>query len=217
MQRTLLVYAAVVVFAVAPMAAAAAAVVATVRGAQAVNVRRGPDAQTAAFAMLPKGARVKVESIAGGWALVVLEHGERGYINAVYLALPPGTTLAAGPTVTTTINVASPATDTPAAAAAAPVTPPFEQKLAQVLERVAALESVIATPSVVPDRTHERGADTPLSRNVEPLVTPNGDTADLRDIGPSLALAGVGLVVGFFLGAAYGQRQERNRRQRVRF
>jgi len=38
-----------------------------------------------------------------------------------------------------------------------------------------------------------------------------------QEIGPSLALAGVGLVLGFLIGAAYGQRQERNRRTRVRF
>jgi Na+/glutamate symporter len=37
------------------------------------------------------------------------------------------------------------------------------------------------------------------------------------DIGPSLALAGVGLVIGFLLGTVYGQRLERHRRSRVRF
>ena len=37
------------------------------------------------------------------------------------------------------------------------------------------------------------------------------------EMGPALALAGAGLVLGLLLGSAFGRRQERNRRTRVRF
>jgi hypothetical protein len=52
-------------------------------------------------------------------------------------------------------------------------------------------------------------APAPVPAMVEPPAT--------LDVGPSLALAGVGLVVGFLIGTFYGARQERNRRTRVRF
>jgi hypothetical protein len=161
--------------------------------------------------MLRKGARVEVEAVAGGWALVVLESGERGYLNATFLALPPDATVPALEAATAT----PPPTETPLTPVETVMTPPLEEKLAEVMERVAALESARATPE--PAHTLERRVDTPLPRSVEPLITPGEGSADLRDIAPALALAGVGFLVGFLLGAAYGQRQERNRRTRVRF
>jgi hypothetical protein len=212
MPRTLFACAALALCAaLAGAGPAAASSTATVQGAEAVNVRRGPGPNSPAFAMLRKGARVEVEAVAGGWALVVLEGGERGYLNATFLALPPDATVPALEAVTAT----PPPTETPSTPVETVTTPPLEEKLAEVMERVAALESARATPE--PAHTLEQRADTPLPRSVEPLITPGDGSADLRDIAPSLALAGVGFLVGFLLGAAYGQRQERNRRTRVRF
>jgi hypothetical protein len=44
-----------------------------------------------------------------------------------------------------------------------------------------------------------------------------GGVDDAPGVASTLALAGAGVLVGFVLGAAYGRRQERNRRTRVRF
>ena len=64
--------------------AGAAPIKATIEGAEAVNVRRGPGLDTPAFAGLHRGDTVRVEERTGQWALVVLGSGERGYINAAY-------------------------------------------------------------------------------------------------------------------------------------
>jgi uncharacterized protein YraI len=217
MLRTLLACAALAVALTALTAVplTAAGTTATVRGVEAVNVRRGPGPETASFAMLRKGARVRVEAISGSWAQVTLASGERGYINVAYLDIPAGVPTLAEPTAAET--GATPSVATPAPAAETPAAGQMEQRLEQALERIRALESARTTPSAAdPESTPDRLAETPIPRGVE-LPTPGDDFSDLREIGPALALAGVGFVVGFLLGVAYGQRQERHRRSRVRF
>lgn len=222
MLRILLACAAVCCVVLTPLGSAAA-VKGTVRGAEVVNVRRGPGPSTVAFAALPKGSTVAVEHVAGGWALVVLQNGERGYVNAAFLDLPPDVPI---------LPVDTPAAETTAAPAPTGGPTPaatevyLQEQLSRVLERVAALESAMSTPSAVPRHEDAPAAGRPESpaaaeptpmRVAEPAVPPVDDAADLRGIGPALALAGVGLVIGFLIGAAYGQRQERKRRSRVRF
>lgn len=203
-------------------AAAAQPVTAIVEGVSAVNVRRGPGLDAAAFLHITRGTPVQVEEISGQWARVTLASGETGYINATYLQLQPGATfaLAATPTpLATAITVAAadaPATAAVAVAAEAAPTPAalaLEDEVAALRQRIRALESAVVTPSAA-SAADPAGAPSaaPIAILPTPIVPP-----DRLDIGPALALAGVGFVVGFLLGAAYGQRQERHRRTRVRF
>ncbi|MGE3498154.1 MAG: SH3 domain-containing protein [Candidatus Binatia bacterium] len=183
------------------------------RGAEVVNVRRGPNPNSPVLTSLPKGSRVTVEAIEGQWARVTLASGKLGFMNAAFIEVH--SQLAVG--------TPSEATPTPAVGpvaraegAPAPPTSSIEAELAQLRHRLAVLESSsAATPSpaalaaaaVAPTAAIER-----LAPTASAVITPSG-----LDVGPALALAGVCVVVGFLIGTLYGQRQERRSRMRVRF
>jgi uncharacterized protein YraI len=214
MPRTILVGVALVLLLAGGVGpAAAGAATGTVRGADAVHVRRGPSAETPPFQVLSRGATVTVERVVGSWVEVVLADGQHGYIKADYLALPAGVeVVAAAETTPVPTPEGAMATAEPTAEEAG--RNPLEVELNQLRERLAALESAVGTPSPTAAST---AASPEPTRPALPLPTTVAAPADLQDIGPSLALAGVGLAIGFVLGAIYGQRQERNRRSRVRF
>lgn len=232
--RCVLVAVLTVVLAVAAYAAGKA----TVRGAAAVNVREEPRPDSPAFVTLRKGREVTVEKVLGDWALITLDSGRKGYVRAVFLDLPRGIEIVAGPTpeapqpaqlVTHTAIVA---TETPAGAgasalpthAAADARDGLEREVAQLRDRLAALESAVVATPAEPSRAvgeaapiAERPGEGEPTRAAGALLPTVAEPPERQEIGPSLALAGVGLLVGFLIGAAYGQRQERNRRSRVRF
>jgi SH3-like domain-containing protein len=190
--------------------ARAAAVPGIINGAAAVNVRRGPGPDTAPITALHRGARVQVEEQVGQWVLVLLESGERGYVNAAFVELAPGATIAVAPATAAADTPAAVDAPQPTATAIAAAPPAIDRELAALRERLASLEATIERSGGGAHAGAEAPpAPPPIPSVVEPPAT--------LDVGPSLALAGVGLVVGFLFGTFYGQRQERNRRTRVRF
>src|SRR5262249_30664617 len=131
---------------------------ATVRGAGAVNVREAPDQQSQAIVSLTKGRTVTVEKVVGGWALVTLDSGRRGYVEAGFIALPAGIPVVAAAPVPLPPSPAPSPVPTEAAASVptgSPETHPeaarrdgLEHEVAQLRERLAALESaVVSTPA----------------------------------------------------------------------
>jgi uncharacterized protein YraI len=193
----------------------AEAVSAVIEGADAVNVRRGPGTESPAFAFITKGTRVRVEAIDGQWAQIVLSSGQRGYVNAAYVKLPPGVTVGpANPTAPIAEAGQPAALETPAPGTIEP-TRSVDEELAEMRKRLAVLESSVATPALatsVPTPT-----STPALEGLPPTPLAVPAPSGLDDVGPTLALAGVCLVIGFGIGTLYGQRQERRRRSRVRF
>ena len=226
---------------------------ASVRGAEVVNVRQAPSTGSPVLLSLPKGREVTVEKVVGDWAVITLAGGRRGYIRTIYLALPTGIEVVAGPPATVEISPrVLPAVTPPRAASWSPTPPPtvsamptqtpatagtpsadaeapggtgLQREVAELRHRLAALESaVVATQPGAPAATREGSGPTPPATVGEPEPTraqvfaPTvAQLPNPEEIGPSLAMAGVGLVIGFLLGGAYGRRQERNRRTRVRF
>ena len=216
MSRTLLVCTALAaLFSVPGAPMAAGTVPGTIKGAEAVNVRRGPGPDTPAFVALHRGARIQVEERVGQWALVVLESGERGYINAAFVELAPGATIPeVAPTGAAPVETALPAeTPEPTATVVAAAPPAIDRELAALRERLASLEASMGERGGAGGQAHPEAASEPPPGAVPAIVEPPATL----DVGPSLALAGVGLLVGFLIGTFYGQRQERNRRTRVRF
>jgi len=209
---------------------------ATVRGAEAVNVRREPSTDSPSIVAIRKGSAVKVEKVIGAWALVTLQSGAQGYVKAVFLQLPPGIVVEPEAQLAAITPADTPAAAPTETAVATPEThpeaarrEPLEVEVAQLRDRLAALESaVVTTPAAAATPMARREdlepeaaapADKPVNAGepVRPARPVRPVVPEPQEIGPSLALAGVGLVLGFILGAAYGQRQERNRRSRVRF
>jgi len=168
---------------------------------------------------------------------VTLESGTQGYVKAVFLQLPPGVQVVEPEAQLAAVTPAE--TPAPAPTETAVATPethpevagrdPLAVEVAQLRDRLAALESaVVTTPAAAATPMARREdlepeaaapADKPVNAGepVRPARPVRPVVPEPQEIGPSLALAGVGLVLGFILGAAYGQRQERNRRSRVRF
>jgi SH3-like domain-containing protein len=214
MPRALFVCIAMAVLVSVAAPAGAAPIKATIRGAESVNVRRGPGPDTPAFVALHRGDTVRVEERTGQWVRVALESGERGYVNAAFIDLAPGATIPeAAPTEIAAETPSGEASPEPTATVAA-APPAIDRELAALRERLASLEANMQHGGAGP-HAHAEGAEggveppAPMPAMVEPPAT--------LEVGPSLALAGVGLVIGFLIGTFYGSRQERNRRTRVRF
>lgn len=216
MPRTLLACAALVVaLSLSGAAAIAQPVSGTIVGAEAVNVRSGPGTDAQALVAVRRGDTVRVDERSGQWARVTLASGESGYINVAYIAVAAGTTIPTAVDTGAIVPTPTPLhTAEPSAPPLAASTPAIDRELAELRQRLASLEASLepggAAPApTAPSAAAEAVEPPPLPTVVEPPAT--------LDVGPSLALAGVGLLVGFLIGTFYGQRQERNRRTRVRF
>jgi hypothetical protein len=205
---------------------AAEPVVATVRGAEALYVRRGPGTEYPAFATLEKGEQVQPQSRSGAWVLVRIPSGEEGYVHGNFLDLPAGAQLSG------TEEPAAPAESSEPTHAESP--PPAVDVAVDVASEQPAAPMIPApAPPATPSVGDLAGLQADVQRLLrlteevhDELATPptlgptNGSAVgydQTPDPGPILALAGAGLVLGFMLGTVYGRRQERNRRTRVRF
>jgi uncharacterized protein YraI len=213
---------------------------ATVAGAAHVFIRRGPGTEFPPFATLAEGSTVEIQEMHGEWARVLTASGQSGYVKSNFLALP-GEQHA--PQAAAPPHAAAPAV-TPARSEAAAVQQLTEEnknltaQIGQLQEELTALKAG-ATPVSVPtaapaaldveklqadltrltatvDQLEKRLQAQPPQLNVSPLPNLPADGPVRVVTSTTILLAAIGLCVGWLLGNAFGRRQERSRRPRVR-
>jgi outer membrane murein-binding lipoprotein Lpp len=205
---------------------------AVVAGAEHVFIRRGPGTEFPPFATLAEGTSVQIQEMHGEWARVLTVSGQSGYVNSNFLALPS--------------EHRAPPAATPARSEAAAVRQLTEEnksltaQITQLQEELAASKArAEATPTSVPttapvdldvEKLHsdvvrltaavehlEKRLDVEPPRvNVSPLPNLPAEGPVRVVTSTTILLAAIGLCVGWLLGHAFGRRQERGRRPRVR-
>jgi uncharacterized protein YraI len=215
---------------------------AVVAGAAHVFIRRGPGTEFPPFATLARGTRVEIQEMHGEWARVLTASGQSGYVNSNFLAIPgehrappaaaparavppvaapavseaaevhrlteenKGLTAQIGQLQEQLAGLKALAEATPApAATTAPVGLDVEKLQTDVMRLTAAVEQLEKRLDVEPARV-----------SVSPLPSLPADGPARVVSSTTILLAAIGLCVGWLLGNAYGRRQERARRPRVR-
>ncbi len=216
---------------------------AVVTGADRVFVRRGPGTEFPPFATLTDGSTVEVLEMQGEWSRVKTANGQVGYMHSNFLALPSEAGAAARraptearpqPTAVPTPHP-TPHTDTAALTAATERNKALEAQVSALQDELTALKNrptpvpeVVPTPVAGNAETDELRAELKrLTAAVEGLQQRGGGGAPGEAVptespehgvaSTALLLGGVGLLIGWLLGAAYGRNQERGRRSRIRF
>jgi hypothetical protein len=215
---------------------------AVVAGAEHVFIRRGPGTEFPPFATLAEGTSVQIQDMHGEWARVLTVSGQSGYVNSNFLALPGEHR--APPAGTPPRAALPPAT--PAGSEAAAVRQLTEEnksltaQIGKLQEELAASKAQaeatpVSTPTTAPagldaEKLHsdverltaavehlEKRLDVEPPRvNVSPLPNLPADGPVRVVTSTTILLAAIGLCVGWLLGHAFGRRQERGRRPRVR-
>jgi uncharacterized protein YraI len=215
---------------------------ATVAGAAHVFIRRGPGTEFPPFATLAEGSAVEIQEMHGEWARVLTASGQSGYVKSNFLALPAEHH---APQAAAPAHAAVPAV-TPARSETAAVQQLTEEnksltaQIGQLQEELAALKAgAEATPVSVStaapaaldveklhadltrltatvDQLEKRLQAEPPRLNVSPLPNLPADGPGRVVTSTTILLAAIGLCVGWLLGNAFGRRQERARRPRVR-
>jgi hypothetical protein len=215
---------------------------AVVAGAEHVFIRRGPGTEFPPFATLAEGTSVEIQEMHGEWARVLTASGQSGYVNSNFLALP-GEHRA--PPAAAPPRAMPPAATPPRSEVAAVRQLTEENKsltaqIGQLQEELAALKArgevtpasaATAAPAALDveklhaDLTRLTAAVEQLEKrlDVEPPRVSVSPLPSLPPDGPvrvvtstTILFAALGLCVGWLLGNAFGRRQERARRPRVR-
>lgn len=218
---------------------------AVVTGTERVFVRRGPGTEFPPFASLGRGSLVEVQEMQGEWSRVKTGSGQIGYIHSNFLALP-NEAGSAGSGAAPPPEPAAPATPRSDAALLSALTEKnkaLEAQLSALQEELSALKNhpveaapAPATPVAGPptasdseelrtelkrltaaveglqNRTHAN-----LTSSEAPAGAPSAEATERNVSSTALVLGGLGLLLGWLAGAAYGRSQERGRRSRIRF
>jgi SH3-like domain-containing protein len=206
----------------AARAGVAQPVPALVRGVPQLNVRTGPGTEHPPVATVREGEEVIVQKVSRSWAFIRTQRGETGYVHVNYLnslGVPmPREETPPSPTAPAVAVQSSPTPDALRERAAA-----LEAEVASLRAQLVALQGEAAagtrTEALHGDIRHVLRLTEEMHAKLTTLAL-DGDRArsdaftSAQRIWVSL---GAGLIIGVLLGSAYGRRQERSRRTRIRF
>jgi hypothetical protein len=214
---------------------------AVITGADHVFIRRGPGTEFPPFANLSQGATVEIQEMLGEWARVQTVSGQSGYIRSTFLSLLGDRSPAATTPMRAAVYTATPAErQMPGGATSSAQTKTPSPDLQPSPEEVPAAKGHIDTlPNATPaaplapgeiEKLHgdvarltatveqlQRRLDVDAPKDsVPPLQTAAAEGGSRVLMSTAILLTAIGLCVGWLLGNAYGRRQERGRRPRVR-
>lgn len=201
---------------------------ARVSGVRALTLRDGPGTEYKALSWIAEGESVEVEERAAAWAKIRTQSGAQGYVHTRYLedlhqqtvplamadegvrdrsapvapdagtepvsVQPHGAAAAGGADPELGRMIAGTGADAHSGAAASRDLVDVRAELQQLLQRTEQMQRQLTAYA---------------QREGQPLPVGSDSTA-------AWALFGIGLLFGAFFGAAFGRRQERNRRTRIR-
>jgi uncharacterized protein YgiM (DUF1202 family) len=184
-----------------------------ISGIDKVYLRSGPSTEGAPLAVLSAGDRVTILGTTGTWTNVQTPDGKVGYVHHRYVV--PLSGVAGEPVVEAQMPTQAPAS-APTPAAAQPTPEPTTTSDSDALS--SELADLQAEVSRLKDQVREykqRGTEAPPV--AEPRAAQPASPPPARDQAVGvLAVAGLSLLVGWFLGSVFSRRRSRSHRPRLR-
>src|SRR5262245_8860355 len=184
-----------------------------ISGIEKVYLRSAPSTDGDALGVLSTGDRVTILGNAGAWTNVQTPDGKVGYVHHRYVVPVTGVdaeTVAEAPAPTTT-PVSAPSL-TAVQPAPEPTTAPSDAlstELADLQVEVSRLKDQVR-------EYKQRAAEAPPIAAAQPRVAPPPPTSARGQAVGVIAVAGLSLLVGWFLGSVFSRRRSRSHRPRLR-
>jgi len=192
-----------------------------ISGIDRVYLRSGPSTDGAPLGVLSAGDRVTILGNTGAWTNVQTPDGKVGYVHHRYVV--PITGSAAESVAEMQAQAPTPPVSAPTPAAAQPTPEPTMTSANDALS--SELANLQAEVSQLKDQVREykeRVAEAPpvpaaVPRATEPRTGPSPAAPSARDQAVGvLGVAGLSLLVGWFLGSVFSRRRSRSHRPRLR-
>ena len=187
-----------------------------ISGIDKVYLRSGPSTEGAPLAVLSAGDRVTILGTAGTWTNVQTPDGKVGYVHHRYVV--PLTGVAAETVVEARPPTPPPlSAPTPAALQATPE-PTTTSDSDALSSELADLQAEVSRLKDQVREYKQRAAEAPPVAVAEPPAAQStAPTTPARDQAVGvLAVAGLSLLVGWFLGSVFSRRRSRSHRPRLR-
>ena len=186
-----------------------------ISGIDKVYLRSGPSTEGNPLGILSAGDRVTILGSAGAWTNVQTPDGKVGYVHHRYVVPVTGVdaeTIVAAPAPTTPpVSVPSPAAVQPTAEpTTAPASDALSTELVDLQVEVSRLKDQVR-------EYKQRAAEAPPIAVTQSRAAPPPPSTSARDQAVGvLAVAGLSLLVGWFLGSVFSRRRSRSHRPRLR-